>query len=114
MKLLTKTAFEAQPPVIKQHLKPREIITDLIDFLILNLFRPDLEVVFSLDFQKIEQIGVWDEPINWGNLRCVRVEQRKDMYLAFIEEAGDCPNFCKYLEDWLWQWGWNVEIKTEW
>lgn len=49
---------------------------------------------------KIKQI---DEPINWGNLHCHKVEKLSDnVYKIYIEEASPyCPKFQKYIVDYI-------------
>lgn len=52
-----------------------------------------------------------DEPINWGDLHVV--EAALDSIL--IEEAGPEATLLQaWMHDRLAEWGWNVEVRTEW
>ncbi len=68
--------------------------------------------VLNVYYAKVQ--GLYDEPINWGDLKCTLVE-KIDKYIAYIEEASpECYNLQAYISEWLKKWGWNVEVKTSW
>ena len=91
-----------------------QVIESAINFLLGRLYVPTEEGV-AVDSRMEESLGLNMDPINWGDLRCVEVRKYGDEYLATVEEAGhDARNLIAYLEDWLAEWGWAVEVKTEW
>ena len=63
-----------------------------------------------------KQFNIDDEPINWGDLKCIEIEKLNDGYLVTIDEAspGICPTFCEYIEKYMHAWGWDVKCQTEW
>jgi len=100
-----------------------EIVERNVNFLIMSLFSPKLITeedgesgsTYSVDVLLAQALGIFNEPVNWGDLGCVDVEPRQDgSYLVTIEEAGDCPNLCKYIQVYMASWGWNVEVETQW
>ena len=58
--------------------------------------------------------GLWNEPINWGDLGCVEVLKKGKVVL--IEEAApDCCNFMKYIENrMIEEHGITIKVQTEW
>jgi len=54
-------------------------------------------------------------PVNFGDLRCIDVERRGNVYVAHVSEASPNANgLTRYLEEWLERWGWPVAVGTEW
>ncbi len=91
-----------------------QVIKGAVNFLLGRLYIPTEEGV-RVDGQTIEQLGLNMEPINWGDLECVEVQKSGDQYIATVGEVGpDARSLISYLEDWLTEWGWPVEVKTEW
>ena len=58
--------------------------------------------------------GLWNEPINWGNLWCGEVLKKGKVVL--IEQAApDCYNFIKYIENRMREeHGITIKVQTEW
>lgn len=71
---------------------------------------------FMPDWAKIKRCKIDSgEPINWADLSS-SVEKKGDCLLITIEEASpdSCPTLCDYIDRWLTEWGWCVEVETEW
>jgi len=59
---------------------------------------------------------LFGDAINWGDLHVCDVRRLgKDGWLVDIEEASpDATELQRYIAGWLRQWGWKVEVGTEW
>ena len=95
-----------------------EAIHLAIDWLLVRLYRPDVEIGCVLDRDAVRHIDpqILDEPINWGDLSA-DVERAEDGWTVTLEEAADghCPALCAYIKSWLERWGWKpVMIQTTW
>lgn len=104
-----------------------DVVKRMVDRLLENLYLPNTNThlgyvtnCWVLDSGKLIEYGLDEEPINWGDLGCSDVEYIESMdsahYKITIEEAmpDECPNLCFYIERILEEWGWNVEVVTEW
>jgi len=92
-----------------------EVIKELVDFLIMNLYEPDEEVICKVNTRKIKKLGLAKEAINWGDLSCREVERKNGVYIVYIEEdSEDCSNLKNYIESWLKKWGWKAVAVTNW
>lgn len=97
-----------------------EMIDKAVDKLIAALYKPVVEdgrMFYQRDPVRCEEYGVEDEPINWGDLKCLGVDAFADgTFLVTIDEAspGECPTFCAYIEHMLSLQGWKCEVQTEW
>lgn len=94
-----------------------DMVKNMVNRLIENLYRPDKsDLEWVTDEQKIE--GMDHEPINWGDLSCTDVikVEGEDRYIATLEECaeGQCPQLCRYIEEYMTAWGWSVICVTEW
>lgn len=98
--------------------RAESIIEELVNTLINGLYIPVKgEHCRQADRVRLELFGIKQEPINWGDLKCMEVEAFKNgRYLVTIEEASpsDCPTFCSYIETYLKSYGWDVQVQTEW
>lgn len=76
---------------------------------------------------QIRREGGIYEPINWGDLHCVSIEESKETYPCYgndiqinilIEEASpECRYLIKVISDKLFELGYtqeNINIHTEW
>lgn len=61
--------------------------------------------------------------VNWGDLHCTQIEERKVVYperedktiVILIEEADPgCSGLQAYVEDALFERGYNVSVEMEW
>lgn len=93
-----------------------DIITSLVNRLIENLYKPDLELQFKVDANRIKEFEIDGEPINWGSLSVNEVYRYNDGYKVVIDEAAPkaCPSFCEYIEKFMKAWGWIIYVETEW
>ena len=116
MKLITKQQYDKNAAHLGNAVVDLEIISDLIDFIILQCYRLSSTTIRTVDLDKVKDIGCENEAINWGDLKCYDVKPLKDgTYIATIEEAApDAINFQLYISAWLSKWGWDVTVKTEW
>lgn len=92
-------------------------VASLVDGLIAALYKPVMgEVEFKGDNERCNQFGIAEEPINWGDLKCIEVTRDGEVYQVLIDEAGpdQCPTFCNYIERFMESWGWICEVRTEW
>jgi len=93
----------------------KTIIQSLIDWLINRLYTPDPDLIKVVDNKLVAELGLDEEAINWGHLKCYDVEKAEDRYIAWVNEANPTAyNLQRYLEGWLQKWGWNVKVITEW
>lgn len=95
------------------------IITGHVDMLINALYIPVKQdrVIKQVDPQRLKLFKIEQEPINWGDLKCVDVEEFKnDGFFVTIDEAspGQCPTFCDYITEYMKAYGWNCKVITEW
>lgn len=97
-----------------------EMIEKSADRLIQSLYRPVVEdgrMFYQHDPVRCAEFGVEEEPINWGDLKCIGVKAFADgTYRVKINEAssGGCPTFCAYIRRMLALQGWECEVETEW
>lgn len=97
-----------------------EMIDKAVDKLIAALYKPVVEdgrMFYQRDPVRCEEFGVDDEPMNWGDLKCVDVRAFADgTFQVTIDEAspGECPTFCAYIAHMLKMQGWECEVQTEW
>lgn len=73
-----------------------------------NGFVPDWNIIKRMKINS-------EEPINWADLS-TSVQNMQDYYLVTIEEASpdSCQTLCDYIEKWLIEYGWIVQVETEW
>lgn len=105
------------------------IIGGLANRLLENLYVPNNKLTYRdeitncwiTDSKKITELGLDNEPINWGDLKCCDVEYIESgsdgaHYRITIDEAAPdaCPNLCDYISSYLTAWGWRVDVVTEW
>ncbi|MEW6096245.1 MAG: hypothetical protein AB1567_06940 [bacterium] len=96
-----------------------KIIEGLVNRLLENLYIPIRDkkaVAFIVDKKKLEKYGLDNEDINWGDLSVEEViKVDEDRFIVKIQEAGpDCPNLCEYIEGYMFAWGWDVKVETNW
>lgn len=94
----------------------KDVVQQNINKLIAALYIPKGDN-FVKDPERLKKFNVdEDEPINWGDLKCIEVLATERGFQAIVEEAapGDCQTFCEYIEKYMGNLGWSVEIKTEW
>lgn len=66
---------------------------------------------------RTDALGLGRDAINWGDLRVIEVKAlaEEDKFMILIEEAApDANNLRRWLTERLHDWGWNVEVITEW
>lgn len=108
---------EVTPENIKQkaeelNIPIEKIVEILINTLLLSLYKYDFNKnELIADNEKIKELGLDNEAINWGNLRCIDVA--KVDCVAYIDEAKS-EVLEIWLKDALAKAGLNVEVKTEW
>lgn len=92
-----------------------EVIRRNSDWLIQYLYDPN-EEVGARQSRRTMELGMYDEAINWGDLKVVDVERTDDGWHIVIDEAApDSTGLCSYVAEWLRRWGWpDVEVETEW
>jgi len=62
--------------------------------------------------EKLEELNLEDEPVNWDSLRCVEASMR---YVVIVEEASpDAYKFKAWMKRELKSRGYDVEVVTEW
>ena len=76
-----------------------------------------------LDEIKNDPIGK-DWAVNWGDLHCVQINKILQLYPAnihgdeqivvLIEEAEPCSELQNYIENALFERGYDVTVETEW
>ncbi len=96
-----------------------EVVKNLVNECIRQCYVLDEKLVKVLNVPYAKEWGIYDEPINWGDLTCYDVVDERDdkgiYYIAYIEEASpSCVEFREYIKDWLKAWGWEVNPITEW
>lgn len=94
-----------------------EAVQVLVNTLIEALYEPvEGERQSRVDNTRSNKFAIDDEPINWGDLKCIEVTKMENHYNVLIDEAAPdaCPTFCGYIERFMESWGWNVTVKTEW
>lgn len=93
-------------------------ITEAVDELIKYLYQPDKEHEWGwvANHHLLVDLGFADEPINYGDLKCVEVERLgTDGFLVVIDEADpSCARFCAWIAEWLQIFGWKCRVETEW
>lgn len=102
-------------PHIYEPIPPEKVIEELIEWIITSLYKLDEKNVHIADDEKLEKLGLNNEPINWGDLSCHYVERIGDEnnYIAYIQEANS-KILEEFIEGWLRKWGWNVRVITDW
>jgi len=99
------------------------IIQSLINWLISILYVPDANLIKVVNRELIKKLGLDEDAINWGDLKCFEVEKEKaclpnrqeEKWIAYVDEADPTAyNLRRYLQNWLMKWGWDVEVITEW
>jgi len=111
--VMTRKRWEKLP----EDLRPpaEEIIRDCVNFLLVVLYCPDEELQYTVDIERLDQLVKNPGSVNFGDLKCIDVERRGDIYVAHVSEAApDADGLKRYLEKWLQRWGWSVVVKTEW
>ena len=92
-----------------------KIIQDSVNFLLVVLYCPDEESCHVVDDERLDQLVGDPGPVNFGDLKCIDVERRGDVYVAYVSEASpNADGLKRYLETWLQKWGWPVAVETEW
>lgn len=105
---------------LQKHTTYEQRVQHLVNILISSLFKPKkgYQDIIVPDNQRLKRFGVDNnEPINWGDLKCVEVKALKDdSFIVIVDEAepGQCPSLCHYLESYMDSYGWKIEVKTEW
>lgn len=94
-------------------------VETLVNMLLDALFIPvaNGETLIMVDRQRLEHFGVnASEPINFGDLKCVSVEEENGVFKVTVEEAApnECPTLCEYIEKYMATYGWAVSVETEW
>jgi len=119
-KRMKKSWFDllASEKIIDQN-NDKEIVKNLINRLIYNLYKPDIRednTTFVADKEKLEEYELQDDAINWGDLQCYAVEKADNKYIAFVEEGNPeaSENLKNYIEKFMSAWGWNVNVIVEW
>ena len=65
--------------------------------------------------EKLKQLGLENEAVNWGDLHCYYADVRGNKVIAYVEEvAPDANRFKNWLEEELKKKGYDVEVVTEW
>jgi len=91
------------------------IIQSLINWLISILYVPDANLIKVVNRELIKKLGLDEDAINWGDLKCFEVEELDGRWIAYVDEADPTAhNLQRYLQNWLMKWGWDVEVITEW
>lgn len=92
------------------------VVSNMVQKLIDSLFRPHLELKYIRDRERCKELGVDEEPINWGSLYVNEVYAYENGFKVVIDEAAPkaCPSFCAYIEKYMSAWGWTVYVETEW
>ena len=95
---------------------PEEHLEKHVNQLIRYLYVPHDSLGWVANRELIDGLGFGNEPINYGDLKCVDVLERVDgTFEVTIDEADpECPKFCEWVRGWLEKWGWSVEVRTEW
>ncbi len=108
LELLTKAGIEV--PAMEM------VISNMVQKLIDSLYKPHVKLKFVRDPHRCNELGVAEEPINWGSLYVNEVSVYNDGYKVIIDEAAPdaCPSFCAYIEKYMKAWGWVVYVETEW
>jgi len=80
------------------------------------LYDPDPSNLGWRAGETVVKLGLDAEPINWGDLNVTEVEPLEDgSFIVHVEGAApDCYMLQRWLADWLWTWGWDCRIETEW
>lgn len=94
----------------------KEIVKILVNRLIEALYIPT-QRGFIVDDKRLKHFGIKEEPINWAVLRCIEVKKfADDSFLVTIEEANPigCETFCRYIEEMMESYGWDVKVETGW
>jgi len=102
---------------LPEDLRPpaEEIIQDCVNFLLVVLYRPDAELQYAVDDERLDRLVGDPGAVNFGDLACTHVEKRGELYVAHVDEADPgADGLQRYLEEWLLRWGWPVTVKTEW
>jgi hypothetical protein len=93
------------------------IVADNVNFLICCLYKPDKDLCFVVDKNKLKRYKIdINEPVNWGDLSCTDVKKIGNEFLITIEEASpnECPTLCNYIRQFMRDWGWEVRVETKW
>jgi len=114
--------FEFMKKAVPQSsLTAEAVIKSLAEGLIKALYIPvEGESVRRVDKSRLTHFGVDDtEPVNWGDLGCSEVRQSPDgdgTFILTVEEAAprDCESLCEYIETYLYSYGWECKVETEW
>ena len=93
-----------------------EVIKKNADWLLGRLYKPSTDVGARAGGDEFDASGVEHDPINWGDLGVVEVEQFADgTWRMVIEESGpECSALPVYVSTWLARWVLTVEFTTEW
>lgn len=91
----------------------------LVSMLLDALFIPveHESALIKADPKRLEYFGInQNEPINFGDLKCVGVEEKNGVFEVTVDEAApnECPSLCEYIERHMAFYGWPVEVFTEW
>ena len=115
----SKEQFEFYSKMPHYKLTAEDVIKNLVNNLIQALYIPvkNYNRITKTDPERFKHFGIDSEPINWGDLKCNEVRRFSDgSFMVVIDEAapGDCPTFCKYIEEYMRSYGWEVKCETEW
>lgn len=104
---------------IFKHLTAEMRVEKLVSMLIDALYIPveNGSILTQVDRTRLEHFGIdGNEPINFGDLKCVLVEEKEGFFEVTIDEASpnSCPTFCDYIEKYMAAYGWAVVVITEW
>jgi len=111
--VMTRKRWEKLPEDLRPPVE--EIIRNCVNFLLVALYRPDAELQYAVDDERLDRLVSDPGPVNFGDLKCIDVERRGDMYVAHVSEASpNADGLTRYLEEWLERWGWPVAVETEW
>lgn len=102
-----------------KHFTAEMRVEKLVSMLIDALYIPveNGSVLTQVDRTRLEHFEIdGNEPINFGNLKCVLVEAKEGFFKVTIDGASpnDCPSLCTYIEKYMAIYGWAVVVIAEW
>lgn len=110
-------AFGPNAPKRREPMAP-ERVQALVQTLIAALYIPcEGPRLRKVDTARLEHFGIdGAEPVNWGSLRCLEVDEADGFFEVTVEEAApdSCPTLCGYIERYAAEAGWKVRVATEW
>ena len=98
------------------NLKPEEAIRDTANAIICGLYYYDAEAgQFKVNGELVYKYGLAHESINWGDLKCTRVEydKQRNIYIVYVDEAKS-QVLELWLEEQLIKFGWRIRVICDW